>query len=361
MLTEVERDQLTGGYPYQLEKVGGGFQGCHWRLKCRGGTYFVKAQQEGSYDTGAFVKEPMVYGQLLPAMGYHIGEKRLWPRLYFARKGLLVLEDLAAGGWVLEETFGTEHVKASLSALADFHASSMLLDDAVPVSENFRDALLETYFTPPALRTWEAFKRTARKIYTKYFPCRKWEEALRMMDETPEMVRPSTKFRNCVCHGDPWPNNIFFKYTNGVPVKACFVDFAQVRYCLPASDVLLFLRLLQVDDIDGYLLFYHSCLAANVPSFTLKEFLDSCVEMNPFALCVAPLYVYLTRLPQVVIERISKSPEEFMEFAMGKDAPALEAMEEDQRYRSSVIRTFKELLDFASKDKTDEDKLLIRK
>ena len=138
----------------------------------------------------------------------------------------------------------------------------------------------------------------------------------------------------------------------GCPDKACFVDFAQVRYGPPATDVLLFLRLLQVDGTDRYLRFYHSELVERVPSFGLQEFLDSCVALDKFALCVAPLYVYLTKLPPAVIDSVTKTPADFTEFAMGGDRPAFDAMENDPVYRGQVIRAFTELLEYSAKIKS---------
>jgi thiamine kinase-like enzyme len=55
--------------------------------------------------------------------------------------------------------------------------------------------------------------------------------------------KPSDKYRNILCHGDLWLNNILFKLDeDGKPTDAALVDFQIIRYVPPAMDIVMFLH-----------------------------------------------------------------------------------------------------------------------
>lgn len=141
--------------------------------------------------------------------------------MYLSRNGAMVLEDLTSSGWSMSPpNLGELQIRLVLQALADFHAASMDLDTKVSLLESFPEALRETYFGQepdhPGLRTWISFStNTSRKIFQKYFGTREWSRAIHLMGLIPSLAMPSKQYRNCVCHGDPWLNNIFFQHLNG--------------------------------------------------------------------------------------------------------------------------------------------------
>ena len=68
------------------------------------------------------------------------------------------------------------------------------------------------------------------------------EKILDALDEQKLFAKPSTKFRNTICHGDPWTKNLMFKFDDR-DVKCVMVDFQSYRYCPPGQDVMAFLHL----------------------------------------------------------------------------------------------------------------------
>jgi thiamine kinase-like enzyme len=55
-----------------------------------------------------------------------------------------------------------------------------------------------------------------------------------------KFVEPSKKFRNILCHGDLWINNLMFKYEAEKPIECKIIDFQLTRFAPPAMDLATF-------------------------------------------------------------------------------------------------------------------------
>lgn len=340
-----------GGYEILPVTEVDGFQGTYYNLKISSNgqilSYFVKTIPEGSQivndfyrRSGTFLKEVGIYTKIFPKLNERKLAK-LWPECHVGVEGrFLVLEDMKAAGWKMTKNYDFEHVKIALSGLANFHASS-LFSENVTQFELLESSLLdETMFSNdanhPGRQMWDSFCQIADQILPQ-------SDVSRVLQRVVGKVKPSTQFRNCLNHGDPWINNMFFKYDQNQPVDVIFVDFQSARYAPPALDLAIFAHIFGPDNADELAqiyyekleLFLKSTQSALIPE---AEFIESFEYYKETGISIAALYVFLTKLPEKYLSQILVSQDTFIPFALGCDySLVLKAMEEDLTYRNEVV------------------------
>lgn len=65
----------------------------------------------------------------------------------------------------------------------------------------------------------------------------------KVLDSVYELLRPSEKYCNVLCHRDVWGGNVFFDKEKPYEKGTVFVDFQLARYLPPAVDVVMTLYL----------------------------------------------------------------------------------------------------------------------
>ncbi|KAJ9589451.1 hypothetical protein L9F63_017354 [Diploptera punctata] len=233
---------------------------------------------------GAFVKETGFFADLLPDLNKYIIKKNAdieddgntWTcKCYFSRPDIIVLEDLTAIGFKQVEdrqALDYDHCIAVLKVLADYHASSIILEEkqtkamnakkTYTIFDKYSNILFETEWVTTEGHPGNKFLNSSVKgmeTIVKYLPnYGKNYENFKLIQEKVtdvskmmcDVVKPSKKYRNVLCQGDLTVNNIFFKYKDDgkTPVEARIIDFQVMRYNPPSSEVLWFLHLVTRKD-----------------------------------------------------------------------------------------------------------------
>lgn len=163
-----------------------------------------------------------------------------------------------------------------------------------------------------------------------------------------DLVKPSSKHRNVICHGDLWPNNMMF---NDVP-HCVLVDFQTIRYAPLVLDILQFLylnttRQYREKNERHLIAFYHSVLEetiknndktqkAEIP--TLEEVIASYEDFRLFG-TVAPCLYFPIHLidQQFVMDNPLKDSEGFENFVVGDRVEVtLAAMKKDTWFKNKI-------------------------
>ncbi|KAF6199967.1 hypothetical protein GE061_006265 [Apolygus lucorum] len=355
------------GEPYKLESVGEacGFQGTYYSLtiKNQSQRYFIKTIPTGTdivtkfyRDLGTFPKEVLIYRDIFPRME-KFAVNKLWCCYFYGKEeGFLVLQDLTFSGWKLPRVMDLDHIKVAITGLAEFHAASLAL---IETDSNFVEMPLpETMFPAsqgkPGRQMWEAYCRVAQYIVRLYMPEYDHVDVSAVLKNAVNDVGKSRKYRNCLNHGDPWMNNMFFEYVDGSPVKCCFVDFQSARFCPPALDVSIFLFIFDPLREADLTQTYHKHLLEHLKRtktapLTKPEFDESLEVYKGPGIAIASLYIFLTKLPHRFLSEILISQETFIPFALGHDySPALNALQEDVPYRQAVLDSLKRVVQYYS-------------
>jgi hypothetical protein len=198
------------------------------------------------------------------------------------------------------------HCHAVLRAMASFHAASILLEesrrksnpgDFDPRRDLFSNVTENFLIDKEGHMGYECVKYDAESMCTAVFKL--WPEKFQGVSrgemlravmgkwrEVFEMAKPSSAFPNVLSHGDPWTNNILFRYEgdglgSSLPVDALFVDLQVTRYAPPVLDILIFLhvctrREFRERHLRDLLAFYHKSLAEHVP----KRFIENALPFE---------------------------------------------------------------------------------
>ncbi|KAF2879853.1 hypothetical protein ILUMI_26310 [Ignelater luminosus] len=277
-------DQKCSLLNYELIPIGevSGFFGEHKKLKIKIHVnnetqtlnFFVKftpkgeAQKSIADDCGSFYKENFFYRHFVPMVrkfGATIINECTVPCYFTRLNDVLVFEDLNICNYGIlnhRQPLDFEVVEIVVKQMAKLHASSIILEEKMSeqtktkfyLKEQYRDGLEESFFTRKenhqggismkisiegipdqidlspddgSILSNGEFKKKIEKIYERVY----------------ELAKPSEEFRNTLCHGDPWVNNILVQKVDGKPTDAKLIDFQLMRYCPPAQDLLGFIYL----------------------------------------------------------------------------------------------------------------------
>ncbi|XP_046988350.1 uncharacterized protein LOC124594043 [Schistocerca americana] len=290
------------------------------------------------------------------------------PQCYYLRPDLLVLEDLALAGFgVLDskEPLDLEHCKCVLKAVARFHAASLVYEECE--GQRLADAhplLLEESFyrKERGFSHYDAQAESRRVTHVlldlipRFAPGTAHSEELHrfvnpVMEDVYELLKPSGKYRNVLCHRDLWLNNMLFAKDAKGELSVLLVDFQTLHLEPPAHDVLLFLHLNTTRELRQthgrkLLELYHQTLAEvlrqhdlNVDSvLPLQIFLQSCDDSKPVAVIVTIYILQALLLPL-------QQDADLESFLLDRRALAKAAYEGDERYRSRMTEAMEELVE----------------
>lgn len=299
-------------------------------------TFFIKffpkleAQKVFAEGIGAFKKEMFVYELLekFKSSAINLAEA-VTPTCYFSKYNkYLFLDNLTEEGYVMPDKhnfLNFDTISGILQSLARFHASSILYEvkTGTNLLDHHEDDFEESFFNdkedfinskgvnasikgilttidifefPQLLKSGKAFKDVAKEVCYKIY----------------NLVKPSKKYKNVLCHGDLWATNFLLKYEeHSNKFSACkFVDFQCARYVPPSQDVLSLLYLTTSRDFRKEHLYellgmYYSCLERHLKMsganseeiLPFEQFLESCDEQKIFAIVQTAIF-----FPLVLIE-----------------------------------------------------------
>lgn len=273
--------------------------------------------------TGSFKKECFIYEvfDLFIKEGVFIND--CVPRCYFKEpRTCLIFDDLISKGYQQlnkHETLDYNSVLVVLQYLAKFHACTIIYEERKSKELQCQYRLIYEFphdFEECFYRNEEEFvnysgvqatiKGVVNEIDIFNIPqLLPSGNDLRVVTEKIckkiyNLVRPSEKYRNVICHGDLWATNYLLKLKKGplksTPLECKFVDLQQARYIPPAHDVMSFLYLNTDMEFRRKYMYqvigmYYSYLekflkSAGVDSNILPfdQFLESCEEQKLFAI-----------------------------------------------------------------------------
>ncbi|XP_046991133.1 uncharacterized protein LOC124596152 [Schistocerca americana] len=344
--------------------------------------FFVKSvpMEEGYRRTFAtsgvaYKKEVLFYGDLLRSFQKHLRCAayesstllRTVPQCYYLRPDVLVLEDLAPAGFRMldpSDPLDVDHCECVLKALARLHAASLIFEERE--GRRLADAyplLLEEslFLKQPELPFYQCQRgcvdgmHAAVDLVARYAPGTPLNRDLHRllsstMDTIYELVQPTDKYRNVVCHKDLWPNNMLFAEDAQRGLSVRLVDFQTAKLAPPAYDVLSFLHLSSMRDLRQahgrrLLELYHQTLAdvlrqhdLDVDSvLPLQDFLQSCEDTRPLAVIVAAYVLLIVMIPL--------QDGDMHRFMTDRPSMVKEAFQRDERFRQRISQALDDLVE----------------
>lgn len=332
------------------------------------------------YDT--FNKEIYIYTDVIRHMGVGNGFKWLAECYFCKRDSVIVLENAKLEGYVLHDKhvpFDESHCVLTMKALSNFHSRSFILEEKKlrntgrTIHDLYGHLLNEVLFTED-----ESSRRIVRQSVNAIFFFIDMDDRLNDEDKEklkrrvnawytvfPNLLIPSSRYRNVICHRDLWANNIMFKHdSNGTPLGCYLIDFQTVRYCPPAMDVVLSLyfttdRTIRDRHFESFLKIYHDTLrqVLNEEGLDVEEclswmsFRNSCYEARKIAVFFAMINLQLMLMPTEAAEEFMGSPEDFEMFLYGDKRTELVRDQYEKvepyrnRIRENVLEAFETLPD----------------
>ncbi|KAJ8680538.1 hypothetical protein QAD02_016325 [Eretmocerus hayati] len=376
--------------PYSDKELG--YFGSHWQLDIviqvqgeqKNLSLFVKClplncqkQIDFVQEEGIFLEETIFFKDIYPQLiESYCGEK--WsPVCYLSKKDILIMENLRDQNYKMHDIFfdKTELLKSALTSVARFHSCSILTEDRFYRESREHNTLGKLY--PGSFR---------EKTYTKSGGAVRWLQAginlavavadrlgynsLRLrqsFDQIFDVVRPSQKYRNVICHGDLWTNNLMFDDAKPIP-KCILVDFQFIRYGPMVLDIL---QLIYLSTTKAYrkenekelIHFYYSILnetilknkeTAETISPKLHDILDAYEDLRLYGCFIASLQFPIALLDPEIVKENTKDSESYEKFIFGdRTDVTLAYMQKNEFYRRIIEESIGELVEIGNKDSLD--------
>ncbi|XP_046991338.1 uncharacterized protein LOC124596290 [Schistocerca americana] len=326
--------------------------------------------------TTGYQKEILFYGDLLRDVQKHLrsseNEAAVYlgtvPKCYYMRPDLLVLEDLALAGYHMldpKKPLDVRQCECVLKALARFHATSIVFEEREGrrLSDKYPLLAEESLFCrKPDSQLYIAHSISRRDTHDlldlvpRFAPGTPHNRTLHSLLDTAmesvyELLKPSDKYRNVLCHRDLWLNNMLFAENAKGELSVRLLDFQTLHLEPPAHDVVTFLHLTTMRDMRQahgrqLLELYHQTLGdvlcqhdLNIDSILpLQVFLQSCEETRPVAV-VIPVYVL-----QVTMLSLQKDID-LEHYVTVRNDFVKDAYQHDERFRSRMTEAMEELVE----------------
>lgn len=201
-------------------------------------------QYEFSEEQGSFKKEVELYTRVFPIVLQGL-DKYYIPECFLGLQGdIIVLEDMTPRGYLMPDKFipfDLDHCRIIMKTMARFHARSIIYEENYRknISAEFSQCLHETLWPLKEGRAQAMFFAAVKGVISlidhvdgldKEAKDEFKEKLMSLAMEHAKKLLPSKIFRNVICHGDLWANNILFKYDNvGKPTACCLIDFQLAR------------------------------------------------------------------------------------------------------------------------------------
>lgn len=340
------------------------------------------AQIEFAVLTGSFKKEVFAYETIFPkinstGIGYL---KSCIPECYFVKSDyVLVFEDVCKRGFQPLGRYGYldyDHILVIVKMLAKFHAASLILEEVLSKNqgkpyrfiEEYPNSFYESFYIDEkthrggqglyaALKGLQTavdlFPHMDTKISNEEFKKRIFKACKRIF----RLVKPSSKFRNVICHGDLWCTNFMMQYKDGRPSECLLLDFQILRYCPPSHDFMSFLHLTSTrefrqrhlldlqrtyyGELETLLAHHGLDLSALIP---YEEFVVSCQEQRQFAAVQTATYCQMTQIKEEAVKIYGNDRERWnIALYVDRSEMVLENCKNDPEYKQVLNDAVKEL------------------
>ncbi|XP_069701081.1 uncharacterized protein [Periplaneta americana] len=257
------------------------------------------ASGEVMKNSSIYRREMVIYRDILPKMHALLQEalpdsfEPLAPRCYYACMDFLVMEDLTAAGFKMENfTVGLDLQRCLviMRTIARFHAASVILHQRDPGC--MKDFLVNFFHDPSIQSTWTRFFSgmattlveeldTWSDEFKKYADVlrRQIPDVMKLLQQT--TLRDDSSF-NVLTHSDLWVNNIQFSKDGS---RARLVDFQFSSFGTPVLDLHYFLTNSVTMDVrmnhtDSLLQEYHNTLCDTLTALGYTQTLMTLEELH---------------------------------------------------------------------------------
>ncbi|XP_050306812.1 uncharacterized protein LOC126743656 [Anthonomus grandis grandis] len=244
--------------------------------------------------------ENFFYGTLYPLYEKHDLKKLLdfAPKCYLhGITGYMVLDNLSSEGFSTlkpNTILNLDGLKAILSKLAKYHASSIILEEQLSKEAGKQISLYDIYqeYLDEKLLVYDGIiaKMIDNNIIALMYMLEKFPDLAENINMVPDKVKEVIKdiaysvlsvgkksdhIRNVINHGDLYVGNTLIKYRNNNSVlDGILIDFQLVRYFPPAYEVLFFIFLTSAkEERDKHLQllldWYYNNLSRHLKEFNL--------------------------------------------------------------------------------------------
>lgn len=134
--------------------------------------------------------------------------------------------------------FDFDHCRIVMTTLAKFHARSIIFEEVHKknIFEEFHHCMHEALWSRKG-RGKRSFRAAVNGIIAMIDLLeidegerRKFKKGvMELAKDHLERLEASKEFRNTICQGDLWANNLLFKYGDGGPEACCLIDFQLAR------------------------------------------------------------------------------------------------------------------------------------
>lgn len=360
-----------------------GFMGDHYILKIEYSTeveekvenFFVKTkpvkteiQKNMMQELNCFDKEIFYYKYLLKEFEkYGYNTDYAAKSFYCKSNETIVMENLKEKNYQLHGRttfFDLDHCKITLKSLATYHANAFAYEEtkSKEIGSKFRlnqfkpEFFNESFYELNPDSFGVKFNKSTYDCYVKLVDtmpeCQEWKKSFKRKLLALNLEEDFNKFlpyRTTVCHGDLWSNNLLFKYSDGVPVHCCLVDYQILRHHHPAFDILLVLysnttREFRKEHLQKLLDYYYSTFEEILRSygydarfiFSKEDFLKSGEALKPVALLQGTSTRLISFLPPSVLNSFVETGGDDFEKLMFSDKRweiVVDAFKKDELYR----------------------------
>ncbi|KAL7305889.1 hypothetical protein TKK_0001895 [Trichogramma kaykai] len=323
--------------------------------------YGVEAQAEVIESCQSFYKEGQFYKFIVPELIKSSTDNTWLVNCFLVKDDVLIFENLKMLNYdTKDKTLDLDSVKSSLSALAKLHCASILAEKRLGKTflELHPRAMKECIFTVE--NKFHEWFRTGVNLAVEIANMTGLDSSSirQICQRVFEKISASKKWRNVVCHGDAWSNNIMFNDARPLVDRAILVDFQLVRYTSAMSDVTqclyLNLRRQTREKVEREMLkFYHdvfsSELSRNDQDFDLPDFQDMLQEfeaMRLVGIVTAMLYSPISYVEGKLCAEITQDSDGFMNLLFRDRIDlVLNIMEKDPEYKSRILEVIEELVE----------------
>lgn len=339
-------------------------------------SFFVKtapktpSQRKFLEEINGYVKEKVFFKKYYPMLKHHgidVLDGAI-PECYLVTKDTFIFDNLKTLGYVTlpsRTPLPIDCIKAALVAFAKLHASGLILEEtkSFRLTDEFGEELLKDSFysgkgTSEAglVASKDGMRALIDSTYTKISKETFKAQAVHGIELQKVFASPSSRFRNTICHADPWTKNFLFKFEDGKAINCVAVDWQTYRYGPPAQDVLSFIYLVADEKVregffDELLVFYYGKLKTCIDRFgfqnviTEKEFFESCRYFKQFALTQSLTHFQVVILADEDAKELFNDPEKARRVIFGdmRYDFVRKIVEKDPVYKKRVSAHIEEL------------------
>lgn len=343
------------------------------------GKFYPRPHLQVDHDlvSGAFCKEIFIYKHLFEKIrnvNIALLDSITLGCFLTKDKYLLVFDDLRSLGYKTlskHDYLDYNNVVLVLKTIAKLHASSLIYEEKTSKSlRPYFDKYTETFYAQnPSHMGHISYLASVKGLITEFniFDIKNNEickeeykrRTHNICNKIFNLVKPSEKFRNVICHGDLWMTNFMIKYNKEKPIGCVLLDFQLTRYAPPAHDFMGLLyfvtsRKFRKMYLNEFCDIYYKELEMEVSNYgydlkemiTRQDFDASCEEQKVFATLQTATYYQMIQVKKDYLNEVVKNKKKWNRILYDdRSLIILENCKNDKEYKQKLQDTFENLVE----------------